>query len=538
MMPEAIPQWGRFEQAFSSSAAYENPLQDVSFQVKFTSPSGVSHTVDGFWDGDHVWRVRFCPTETGAWSYHTICSDTNNTGLNHQTGAFQCTEPQGETRFQQYGPIMLSENRRHLVHADGTPFFWLGDTAWHGPLWSTDDEWEHYLTERVRQKFTAVQWIATQWMSAPDGDLLNQRAYSGDERIEINPAFFQRMDHKLQRLNDYGLLAVPVLLWVAGWSTNPQVEPSPGLVLPEDQAILLARYMVARWGAHAVVWILPGDGDYSAEKADRWKRIGRAVFGGRSHAPVSLHPRGTQWNMAEFQQEDWLDIIGYQSGHAGSTESFQWLVSGPPATDWHKTPHRPFINLEPPYEDIIAPATRLRLGAFAIRRALYWSLLVSPTAGVTYGGHGVWGWNDGTAFPIAHEVFGMPRHWREALVMPAAEQVQHLVRLFAALQWWRLYPAPDLLSFQPGKQNPEQFIGAARADDGSAAVIYIPHATTVYLNTLSLKPNLPVAWFNPRSGEFTTHATAITRSAQLKLDTPDSADWILVFGALPGEASE
>jgi hypothetical protein len=54
---------------------------------------------------------------------------------------------------------------------------------------------------------------------------------------------------------------------------------NPGFALPEDQAILIARYMVARWQAHDVVWILPGDGDFRGEKAEKWKRIGRAVFG-------------------------------------------------------------------------------------------------------------------------------------------------------------------------------------------------------------------------------------------------------------------
>ncbi len=28
------------------------------------------------------------------------------------------------------GKLRVSENKRFLVHEDGTPFFWLGDTAW------------------------------------------------------------------------------------------------------------------------------------------------------------------------------------------------------------------------------------------------------------------------------------------------------------------------------------------------------------------------------------------------------------------------
>ncbi|MBZ0255609.1 DUF4038 domain-containing protein, partial [bacterium] len=29
-----------------------------------------------------------------------------------------------------HGPLHVSENQRFLVHQDGTPFFYLGDTAW------------------------------------------------------------------------------------------------------------------------------------------------------------------------------------------------------------------------------------------------------------------------------------------------------------------------------------------------------------------------------------------------------------------------
>jgi hypothetical protein len=529
-----VPQWKRLETQFTSSHTYPNPLQDVRVEVRFTSPSGSSHIVDAFWDGGQVWRVRFCPDEVGAWTYNTLCSDTGNEGLHQQGDTFQCTPAEDGTVFEQHGPIRLSENRRHLVYADGTPFFWLGDTAWNGPLWSTDDEWEEYLNTRVRQKFTAVQWITTQWLAAPDGDIDKQRAYTGHERIEVNPAFFQRMDRKIQRMNDHNLLAVPVLLWTAGWSADPRSEPSPGLVLPEDQCIVLARYMVARWGFHAVVWILPGDGDYHAEKAERWKRIGRGVFGGRSHAPVSLHPRGTEWNIPEFLDEEWLDIIGYQSGHAGDVDSFHWLTAGPPAQDWHKTPIRPFINLEPPYEDIVSYGSRQLFTEHAIRRALYWSVLVSPTAGVTYGAHGVWGWDLGGSAPIAHDKFGVTRHWREALTMPAADQLQHLSALFKSIPWWTLHPAPDLLTFQPGKRNPEQFIAAARTHDASLALIYTPGASTLYMDTLSLQPSLPVTWFNPRTGETAQHSVSAERTREFNLNTPDDEDWVLIFGNIPG----
>ena len=99
-----------------------------------------------------------------------------------------------------------------------------------------------------------------------------------------------------------GLLNVPVMLWAINGGSNPQVEP--GVSLPDEQAILLARYMLARWGANNVLWILAGDGDYRGPNAQKWKKIGRAVFGDiPQHAPVTMHPGGMQWVWEEFKDE-------------------------------------------------------------------------------------------------------------------------------------------------------------------------------------------------------------------------------------------
>ena len=307
-----VPRRSRFEAAFVSAVEYANPLHEIALSVTFTSPAGLSHRVDGFWDDAASWRARFKPDELGQWTFTTACSDTANSGLHAQSGAFACVEPSGETRFDQHGPLRVAANRRFLEHADGTPFLWLADTAWSGPLRSTAEEWAYYLRERVRQGFSAVQWVATQYLAAPDGDLGGQLPYAGHAQIAVNPAFYQRLDQRLDAINQAGLLGVPVLLWAAEWSESSVNTANPGFALPEDQAILLARYMVARWGAHDVVWILNGDGDYRGAKAERWRRIGQAVFGEREHAPVVLHPNGMNIPTEEFRDQSWLDITGYQ----------------------------------------------------------------------------------------------------------------------------------------------------------------------------------------------------------------------------------
>ena len=519
-----IPQWGRFEQEFGSSELYGNPVQDVRLTVTLTSPSGQQHSVQGFWDGGTVWRVRFSPDQTGVWTF-TTHSDPQDPGLCDQQGQFTCGQPQGTTRFEQHGPVQLSGNRRYLVHADGTPFLWLGDTAWNGPLRATPDEWQHYLRERVRQKFTAVQWVATQWLAASDGDLRGEKAFTGAEHIDVNPAFFQRLDHYVEVTTRAGMLNVVVMLWAAQWSSPEVNQSNPGCDVPEDQAVLVARYMRARWSAYPVAWILPGDADYRGEKAERWKRIGRAVFSGVPHAPVSLHPAGMQWNGNEFRDEPWLDILGYQSGHGDDESTLEWLVCGPPAREWLNEPPRPLINLEPPYEHHISYQSRTRITADFTRRALYWSLLVSPTAGVTYGGHGVWGWDDGTAPPVAHPNTGVPLPWQQALLMDGAEQVRHLADLFESIEWWRLLPAPDLLAKQPGDQNKGRSVTASKSPETDLIVIYIPQDRDIKLNLTDLPDELSAVWFDPRTG---TRQPATLKGHYFT--TPAPGDWVLLLG--------
>jgi hypothetical protein len=371
-----------------------------------------------------------------------------------------------------------------------------------------------------------VQWVATQWLSAPDGDWTGELAYSGVESILVHPAFFQRLDQKIIAMNRAGLLSVAVMLWAATWSSPDVNARNPGYTLPEDQAIKLARYMVARWGAYAMIWIINGDGDYRGDKAERWKRIGKAVFTS-DHAPVSLHPGGMQWNMEEFRDEPWLDIVGYQSGHGDDDNTFDWLLNGPPSTDWTSEPVRPFINLEAPYEGHIAYQSRKLHDDHSVRRATYWSLLVSPVAGVTYGGHGIWGWDDGSAPPVAHPNTGTPLPWSQALTMPAAEQMPHLVDLFGSMAWWKLRPAQEVLAAQPGENGRYRYITAARTDE--VTLVYLPQNEEVQLRTDCFENSISAIWFDPRTGQ--SQVAAIHKEGDvLWFATPGAGDWLLLLG--------
>lgn len=532
----SVPKWDRYERSFESSSKYDNPAQQAALTATFTSPSGETVKVPGFWDGGSTWRVRFSPNKEGKWTFKTTCSDSENKGLQDQRGEFTCTKAAGTDAFSQHGPVHVAPDGRYLMHEDSTPFLWIGDTAWNGALLSAADDWDYYIKERTRQKFTAVQFVTTQFRAAPDGDEKKQLAFTGPtNRIVINPAFFQRMDQKIEALNKAGLLSVPVMLWAIKGGGNPQVNP--GVSLAEDQAILLARYMLARWGANDVAWILAGDGDYRGDKAEKWKRIGRAVFNDVPHGPVTMHPGGMQWVWKEFHDEKWYDIIGYQSGHGDDAPTLKWLTEGPPTEDWAKLPHKPIINLEPPYENHIAYQSKKPITADFTRRALYWSLLNSPAAGVTYGGHGVWGWDDGTKPPTDHPSTGTPLPWKKALTMPCAEQIKYLHDFFATNDFWRLRPTPMFIVNQPGKEDPGHFIAAARTDAKDILIVYVPEDRTVEIKLDALPPSPNVTWINPRTGE-NSPAVAVVTQNTCQFPTPSEGDWLLVTRSQPEKEKE
>jgi hypothetical protein len=519
-----VAQWTRFEGVFTSAADYSNPVQDVQVVVTFTSPSGKTHNAMAFWDGGKIWKVRFSPEELGKWTYRTRSSNAADGGLHDRSGEFTCTKYVGTNPLYRHGAIGVSGDRYSLAHADGTPFFWLADTVWNGPLKADTRSWDIFLRDRVAKGFTAIQFVATQWLAAgANADL--RVAYLGKEKIWIDPVFFHWMDKRIDAMNDLGLVAVPVLAWAAHWN-KLTLHLNPGTSLPDDQVVVLARYMVARYGAHQVIWFLAGDSDYRGELAERWKKIGREVFGDLSTRLATMHPAGQMWVADEFRQEPWFSFNGYQGGHGDSPEYLRWLVEGPPATQWNKEPHHPVINLEPNYEDHMSYHTRTRFNAHAVRRASYWSLLVSPPAGVTYGVHGIWSWELEPNTPMSHLGTGVAKPWQEAMRLPGSTHMKYLKSLFASLEWWKLRPAQNLLAEQPGATDPSKFVAVAKTDKWLLA--YMPVGGEIKLRTEGLKPPLAARWFDPRTGAWSM-GKAVSGDS-LTLSTPDTNDWVLWLG--------
>ncbi len=511
-----VERWQRFDLVFKSGTVYSNAFREVALRVIFTPPRGEARQVYGFWDGGQTWRARFSPDQPGRWSYDTICSDPSNQGLHHQSGAFLCLAAAGTNSFNRHGPLRLAADRRHFEQADGTPFFWLADSAWNGARLSDSRDWELYARIRVAQKFSAVQWSV-----APGEDWAKQSAFTGKDRITVNPAFFQRLDAKVDALNRAGLLSVIAPFWEIG-------------ALPGDWSdagtISLLRYLAARWGANDVAWLLTVDGG-DARKIERCKRVCRAVFGEVEHAPVVLDPGPTAFE--EFRNEPWVDAFGYAGdpGCAGDpgvkrvAEHLPVLL----AEEWKKEPYHPLLNLAPTYENQPLGGGK-QVRADELRRVAWRSLLLAPPAGFGYGTLDVAIWNTATGEQINDLTGRKLPLWQESLNLPGAKQMTLAADLMNTLEFWRLVPAPQSAALQPDPTSPCRSFAAAESESRHLRLVYVPEDRTLELSLDALPSSPLVNWINPQTGE-SCAAAAVVTAHTCRFPTPEPGDWLLSIKA-------
>lgn len=510
--------WDKIEISFSSSKTYDRPIYDVkSFDFSFTSPTGKTHEVYGFWDGGTLWKVRFMPDELGEWSWVSSCTDEKNTGLHSKKGSFECIPNNSDLGIYKHGEIKHIPGKYHLSYDDGTPYFWVACTAWNGALKSTDEEWEEYLTHRKEHNYNIIQLVTTQWRGC-DKSADGLTAYEGSGEITINPEFFKRIDQKIDEVNSYGMVVSPVILWALHKGQGRYL--SPGYHLPHEEAVILAKYIVARYQGNHVIWTLGGDGKYYDDLEARWKQIGREVFNDIDHAPATLHPHGSSYVGRTYEDEEWYNLMGYQSSHNNGEWVVNWINKGPMTNDWDKMKPMPYINMEPNYEEI-----RFEIDAEDVRNASWWSIFATPIAGITYGANGIWPWLREGEKILNHRDAPGTSTWRKSIDFPGSNQIGYLSTFIQKTDWWNYYPAKELLVSQPGDEIYNAFVSVVSQEDKTSIMAYFPKKASIQLrNPLNL--TYTGQWYNPQTNTY-MKANFIEKDGLLVIEQRVDADMVL-----------
>jgi hypothetical protein len=499
------PAWHAIELILQAEHAYTQPYTDVDVWVDFTHSSGAVMRRPAFWDGENTWRVRFAsPLATGTWQWQSHASQ-HDAGLVGRHGSITCTATtQPQHRFAAHGFWRMSPAGRNLVHADGTPALLCADTAWALPWRATLDEVRLYAAKRQHQGFNAVLLMTVQ----PDMDARGPADRSADEGFgvgfadlstghinELLPEYFQYLDTLLAVLIAHEIVPVlqPVFMGF-GWKGLRVAGP----VIPPVEYARYCRYLVARYGAQPVIYLVGGDGSgYEAPVAaggvevDTWDAYGH---------PTGIHYRPHADNRAH-QAAPWLDFQWCQTGHSG--EHMPERV----ADMWRNTPVKAVANGEPTYEH----------GGQTGRGAGWWqgheawcNLCAGGTMGVIYGAGSLWQWAHRADEPGQADFFLAPgASWRDALAFEGANYVGLLARMLQGLPLTDMQPNWQVTLGRRGVLVPGRVFVAYSADGGP-------------LMLFGDDVPLPYRVVDPRTGE------VVKRGIRAHAD-----EWILDAGGAP-----
>lgn len=243
----AVPRYGMFETQFKVETAAKNKFDpaQIDVTVEFTAPDGSLFNVSAFWmqpyqqtcsqdckveilkpEGEPGWRVRFSPTQTGAWTYKIQAREQGNTRPLSE-GRFTVTESKNP------GFIRVGKNRHYFGYDDSSPYFPIGTNL--GWSWSGANGTLGYQKWLIKLREVGANY-ARLYVSVPWFIGLDWKAPVGDYTAAQEDAW--RLDTILQTAEEQGIALQIVLLWHQGFNSygGPPVNLPTSPARPDTKA--------------------------------------------------------------------------------------------------------------------------------------------------------------------------------------------------------------------------------------------------------------------------------------------------------------
>jgi len=458
------------------------------------------------------------------------------------------------------GRLRVSENHRYLQYENGKPFFYLGDTAWELFHRLNREEATQYLTNRAQKGFTVIQAVAI----APADGLTAPNAYGDLPFIDgdvtrPNDAYFRHVDFIVNKAEELGMFVGMLPTWGSHWASGRSIfNPAT--------ARQYGRFLGSRYQDKPIIWLLGGDRSVTN---DQERSTVDALAGGLAEGDggahlKTFHPNGPGFSSIKLHNAAWLDFDMFQSSHGARDHDNGTYVEHDRALE----PEKPTLDGEPRYEGIPigfyfrGTAGIDRFDDYDVRQAAYWSLLAGA-CGHTYGNNNVWQMYkpttkpplpthagdgvvrpDGALYGAPGGLIGANVPWYEAMDHPGAFQMRYVRRLFESLPFTKL--VPDVRIILNGSSSGSARIRAARASDGSFAIVYSPRGESFTLDKSIIKGDRQrEVWYDPRYG--TSYVFKEQDGFGIQTFTPPTSgrgnDWVLVLEdiaagyAVPGAAN-
>lgn len=424
--------------------------------------------------------------------------------------------------------LTVSANRRFLILADGSPFFWLADTAWELIHRCDRRALAEYLDNRKQLGFNVVMTnVLPEFDGLHTPNPYGQVPFIDDDPLQPVEAYFQYMDEVLTAAAERGLYVGLLPAW--GDKITPDWGTGPVIFNPLN-ARAYGEWLGTRCRHRSnIVWILGGDRPPAKGDVD-WLPIWRALAegiraGAGDEVLMSFHPPGGAAGTGALHDQAWLDFHMLQSGHV-PRDSVTWDML---TALYQLQPPKPVLDAEPNYEDHpVDPYLRTWQPAYGcysdydVRKQAYRAVFAGA-CGHTYGHHSVWQFYDLDRVPVNYP----QTTWRLALNRPGAAQMRHLKHLMLARPFLSRIPDQRIVTSAVGTRGAH--IRATRDAGGQYALVYIPQAAhTITVDLTCLASGAARAyWYDPREG---TSVDLGLVQGQAVFTTPDTGpDWVLVL---------
>lgn len=519
------------EWTYESDVDYDDPFREVALAAEVTRPDGSRVTVPAYWAGGGEWTFRYSGTQLGEHTFRTVCNDSTDLGLHGRTGSITVGEYAGRNPLYRHGAPAAADAGNYLAHADGTPFFWLADSWWHGMTTRLDwpEGFASLTDDRKGKGFSVIQFAVGFPCDIPPFDPRGRNA-AGDPWDEdfasIRPEYFDLADRRIEHLVDAGL--VPNV--VGAWGYYMKFAGVENMRRHWD-------YLIARYGAYPVTWTLAGEstlawyGDlderWPEEKAKlraAWSQVAAHVQDADPYDRLlTVHPGPNSGGLLPIDSTDRLDMIMCQSGHAG-------YFSLPQSVEFvreaqRRYPDKPVLHGEVCFEGMEGKSWQ------DVQRFAFWSSVLSGAPGFSYGAEGIWQFNTAAepfgVSPTGHVWGNVP--WREAMDYAGSRQVGLSAAFLREQEWWRLRPAPARV-VDPGDDLLQTPYCAEVPGERLFVYLFRKPAPWKPYTLAGFDPGraYAVTWFDPITGDRQAGELSADEAGYVAIDyAPVMQDWVL-----------
>ncbi len=433
-------------------------------------------------------------------------------------------------------PLKISSSGRSLTDQNNVPFFVHGDSPWSMLAQLNKEDTERYLESARKQGFNAIilNLVEHQFSDRAPRNHTGAAPFKtpGDFAMP-NEAYFAHADWVLAKTKEKGLLVLLFPAWAAapkaggGW--NQEILKNGPEKCREYGRFLGRRYR----DFPNIIWGHGGDQNPPPD-SPMARNLLKILLGIKDQAPRHWHfYHGTraktsldQENFASHVDLDAVYVCDEARGAARVGESHTTSLKS-----YNREKFRPHFLFEAVYESVSKekpkwgdPYTSDRA---RLRRQAYWNVL-SGSTGHFFGNYPVWALQAGWDGP-------------GGLGSPGRQDMQYLKTLITRRAWWKLAPDDKHLTVTKGSGTVKEAdsVTAARADDGSFVMAYLPStgttARTLTVDMSRLRGPATARWFNPADGTYKALADApLPNTGSQEFTTPGdngtgANDWVLVL---------